>query len=114
MTDSFLIEIVDESEEEIFSDIFVEDEFIFNLEDDQSIDKVTEITDRKAASTTSPVWQFFTRKEKTKKDQDGIEQTVRYIHCNIGECHLSANNSTSTLERHLKARHIDAYKKMHQ
>lgn len=74
IADSFLIEIVDKSEEEIFSDIFIEDEFIFNLEfeDDQSVDEVMEIiTDKRTASTTSPVWQFFTRKEKTMKNQNG-------------------------------------------
>ncbi|UZO09388.1 uncharacterized protein OCT59_029616 [Rhizophagus irregularis] len=66
MADSSLIEIIDESENEAFSDIFIEDEFIFNPEDDESIDEAEEtITDIKVASPIiSPIWKFFTRKEK--------------------------------------------------
>lgn len=61
MTDSLLIKIVDKDEEEVFSDIFIDDEFIYNFEDKQSVDEVTEIiTDRKIVCITSPVWQFFT------------------------------------------------------
>ncbi|GBC48818.1 zinc finger BED domain-containing protein RICESLEEPER 2-like [Rhizophagus irregularis DAOM 181602=DAOM 197198] len=115
MADSSLIEIIDESENEAFSDIFIEDEFIFNPEDDESIDEAEEtITDIKVASPIiSPIWKFFTRKEKIEKNQEGDEQLIKYIHCNIGECFLSANNSTTTLERHLKAKHNNVYVNLH-
>ncbi|UZO26222.1 uncharacterized protein OCT59_018463 [Rhizophagus irregularis] len=90
MADSSLIEIIDKSENEAFSDIFIED--------DESIDEAEEtITDIKVASPIiSPIWKFFTRKEKIEKNQEGDEQLIKYIHCNIGECFLSANNSTTT------------------
>jgi hAT family C-terminal dimerisation region/Domain of unknown function (DUF4413) len=116
MADSFLIDVVEENDDEIFSDIFVEDELIFNFEDDQSVDEAAEITTSKktVSSTVSPIWKFFTRKEKIEKDQNDDEQIIKYIHCNIGECHLSANNSTTTLERHLKAKHHSTYTQLYQ
>jgi hypothetical protein len=60
----------------------------------------------------SDVWKFFTRKEQNKIDQDGHEQIEKFILCNVGQCSLSGKNSTSTLERHLKAKHHDAYKEL--
>ena len=68
----------------------------------------------KISSTTSPVWKFFTRKEKIIENQSGEEQIVKYIHCNVGECQLSGTNSTSTLERHLKAKHKDVYARLYE
>src|SRR4051812_20915702 len=54
-------------------------------------------------------WNYFTRKEKVIRDQNGDEKFEKFIFCNVGQCHLSSNNSTSTLECHLKSRHHDAY-----
>lgn len=70
MADLSLIEIIDESENKAFSDIFIEDEFNFNPKDDESIDEAEEtITDIKVASPIiSPIWKFFTWKEKTEKN----------------------------------------------
>jgi len=119
---SFSIELVEseESEEEFFSDILPDDTIIIHdVEDNQNQnnddDQLSEITSMmKISSTTSPVWKFFTRKEKTIENQSREEQIVKYIHCNVGECQLSGTNSTSTLERHLKARHKDVYARLYE
>ncbi|CAG8763428.1 3627_t:CDS:1, partial [Rhizophagus irregularis] len=42
------------------------------------------------------------------------EQTETYILYHICEGHFSANNSTTTLEHHLKAKHFDVYKDLGQ
>ena len=114
---SFSIELVgsEESEDEIFSDILL-DSSIIDVEDNQSNynDQLVEITSRMTISfTISPVWKFFARKEKTVENQSGEEQIVQYIYCNVGGCHLSESNSTTTLECHLKAKHKDAYVRLH-
>jgi len=106
---SFSIEIVgSEEEEEFFSDI-LPDDLIINDGDNQD----DQLSEMKINSTTSPVWKFFIREEKIVENQDGGEQIVKYIHCNVGGCQLSATNSTSTLERHLKAKHKDAYARLY-
>ena len=107
---SFSIELVgsEESEEEIYSDI-LDDTPIINVEDNhQSNDNndLAEIMSRMTIS--SPIWNFFTREEETIEDE-----IVKYIRCNVGGCHLSGTNSTTTLERHLKAKHKDAYDRLH-
>ncbi|PKK78863.1 hypothetical protein RhiirC2_830657 [Rhizophagus irregularis] len=51
--------------------------------------------------------------EKKTIEKDD-EQTETYILCYICEGHFSANNSTTTLERHLKAKHFDVYKDLGQ
>jgi hypothetical protein len=118
-SDSFLTDTTDtieEGEEESFSDFFVEDNQPI-IDFDQSIDEITEtstIGRSIVSSTTSSVWNFFTKKEETKEDQNGEEQIIKYIYCKVGECHLSTNNSTTTLERHLKAKHHSAYLRLHQ
>jgi hypothetical protein len=61
------------------------------------------------AKMPADVWNFFTRKEKVTRDQDGNEKFEKFIFCNVGQCHLSSNNSTTTLERHLKSKHHEAY-----
>jgi hypothetical protein len=60
------------------------------------------------------IWKFFTRKEKIIKDQSGNEKIEHIIFCNVGNCHLSPNNSTTTLERHLKSKHHDAYIELYE
>ena len=56
----------------------------------------------------------FTRKEKTIRDQNDEEKIEQFIFCNVGECHLSSNNSTTTLTRHLKSRHHNAYIELYE
>ena len=63
----------------------------------------------KTSAITADVWKFFIRKEKTTRD----ETIELFIFCNVGKCHLSNNNSTTTLERHLRAKHHDAYIELH-
>lgn len=93
-------------------DVFVDEE-IFNIDFDDHTEIINEILPEIATSENnsriSDIWKFFTRKEKITKDQNGDEQIENFILCNIGQCHLSAKNSTTTLERHLKAKHHDIY-----
>ena len=62
----------------------------------------------------SDIWKYFTRKEKVTKDQNGNEKFEQIICCNIGQCYLSPNNSTTTLERHLKSKHHNAYLELYE
>src|SRR5277367_969718 len=109
---SSILEVEEDNEYDSFLyDVFI-DEKIFNIDFDDHTEIINEISEVAAGeinSKISNIWKFFTRKEKINKDQNGDEQIETYILCNIGQCCLSAKNSTTTLERHLKAKHHDTY-----
>ena len=102
--------------EEIF---FIEDDYslfptnnFIEINDNKLESKVkiiTEPTTSSIASNSAQVWQFFEKKDEIVKDVNGNKSTKKYIHCNINQCHLSISNSTTTLLRHLKSKHIDYY-----
>ncbi len=102
--------------EEIF---FIEDDYssfptnnFIEINDNELESKVeitTEPTTSSIASNSTQIWQFFEKKDEIVKDVNGNKSTKKYIHCNINQCHLSISNSTTTLLRHLKSKHIDYY-----
>ncbi len=83
---------------------------------DNELESKVEITTEPTTSSIVPnlaqVWQFFEKKDEIVKDVNGNESTRKYIHCNINQCHLFINNSTTTLLRHLKSKHIDYYNQL--
>ncbi|GBB90655.1 hypothetical protein RclHR1_01770003 [Rhizophagus clarus] len=79
--------------------------------------KITDETETEASGTRSAkelkharVWEHFER--KTIEKEDG--ETEAFILCHICEGHFSTNNSTKTLERHLKSKHLNIYKDLGQ
>ena len=113
-------------DESFFYDTYVDDEILVDFGDDQTERNViAEIEDETGGEIqilagsrplSADVWKYFTRKETTTRNQNDEETEIikPFIFCNIGECHLSNNNSTSTLERHLKAKHYDAYLELYE
>lgn len=117
----------DSQDESFFYEAFVENDVLVDFGDDyREMNEIVEIEDggdggviaggevqmlgeSKISAISADVWKFFTRKEKTTRD----ETIEPYIFCNVGKCHLSNNNSTTTLERHLRAKHHDAYVELH-
>ena len=118
----------DSENDSFFYDSFVENEVLVDVDfgDDhtETTGEITEISEIMAgneaaaggeaqplANSKMPadVWNFFTRQEKVTRDQNGDEKFEKFILCNVEQCHLSSNNSTTTLERHLKSKHHDAY-----
>ncbi|CAB4395238.1 unnamed protein product [Rhizophagus irregularis] len=109
---------------------FIEDQIFIDYENEEYEERVSEITTEMAERGTeitetetetssirskellrqARVWKHFEKKTIEKDD----EQTETYILCHICEGHFSANNSTTTLERHLKAKHFDVYKDLGQ
>jgi hypothetical protein len=69
----------------------------------------TEKSVRSTVSSQAPVWQYF---EKRTEEKDEEEESNSYILCHICQVHLSIKNSTSTLERHLKSKHPDAFEQL--
>jgi len=140
-SDSSFSFIEDSEQGSSFYDTFVENEGLVNFGDNNTeiLNEITEISgvvigneaaadvriaDARAAEVlagdevnskpVSDIWKFFTRKEKNIKDQSGNEKIEQIIFCNVGNCHLSPNNSTTTLERHLKSRHHNAYIELYE
>ena len=140
-SDSSFSYIEEDSEyDSSFYETYIENEILVNFGDDHTeiMDEMTEIAvDDEATSsrvvvdsevvthgevqmlannskTVSDVWKFFTRKEKVTKNQDGSEVIEQIILCNVGQCQLSSNNSTTTLERHLRSKHHDAYIELYE
>jgi len=136
-SDSSFSYIDDSEQDSSFCDTFVEDEVFVNFGNDNTeiLNEISEISgvvigneaaaDTRVAEvvasdeianskTVSDIWKFFTRKEKITKDQSGNERLEQFIFCNIGNCHLSSNNSTSTLERHLKSKHHNEYIELYE
>lgn len=75
------------------------------------ITEITEVTTEKSKSyLPSKVWDYFEKKSVAEED-DKVE---KYILCNICQSHLSIHNSTTTLERHLRAKHHAEYDKLKQ
>ncbi|EXX60144.1 hypothetical protein GLOIN_2v1790753 [Rhizophagus irregularis DAOM 181602=DAOM 197198] len=106
-----------EYDESFLYDNFVErEDFSISFDSIENISKTEEIADNEEVQTRliSDVWKYFTRKEQVKVNQNGGEEIEKFILCNVGQCYLSGKNSTSTLERHLKARHHDAYIELHE
>src|SRR3989337_1361762 len=106
-----------EESDEIDYDTFPIDDFIeVQILDDDELENRVEITaeSKPKNSTLSPakVWNFFTKTQEIIKDSNRNEKIDNYILCNIGQCHLSSSNSTSTLVRHLKAKHNEDYKQL--
>ncbi|GBC16343.2 zinc finger BED domain-containing protein RICESLEEPER 2-like [Rhizophagus irregularis DAOM 181602=DAOM 197198] len=105
--DQIFIDYEDEEYEERDSEITTE-----------MAERETEITETETETSSirskelrqARVWKHFEKKTIEKDD----EQTETYILCHICEGHFSANNSTTTLERHLKAKHFDVYKDLGQ
>ncbi|GBB91124.1 hypothetical protein RclHR1_18260001 [Rhizophagus clarus] len=97
--DSF-IEIVDDSHEDVPE--------ILHEENEETITEAeTEITE-KSKPYHSKIWEYF--EKISEEEEDNIKN---YIICNLYQLHLLANNSTTTLEWHLKAKHkvdYDTYK----
>ena len=135
---SYVEEFSEDSEyDSSFYETYVENEILVDFGDDEeTMDELTEISEAAVDSeatgggvaagseaaihsevqmqasnskAVSDVWKFFTRKEKITKDQSGNEIIKQIILCNVGQYELSSNNSTTTLERHLKSKHHDAY-----
>jgi hAT family C-terminal dimerisation region/Domain of unknown function (DUF4413) len=132
----------DNEHDSLFYETYVEGEILVDFGDDHTeiMDEITELNRVAVVSETTDsgvvgneaaihseaqmlannskivadVWRFFTRKEKVTKDQNETEIIERFILCNVGQCQLSPNNSTSTLERHLKARHHNAYIELYE
>jgi hypothetical protein len=71
--------------------------------------EITEVETEKSKPYYSKIWDYF-----EKMSEEGEDNEIKnYILCNICQSHLSANNSTTTLERHLKSKHkvdYDDYK----
>jgi hypothetical protein len=132
---------IDDEQDSLFYETYVEGEILVDFGDDHTeiMDNTTEInriaigsetTDSRIVGseaathsevqtlandkTVADVWRFFTRKEKVTKDQSENEIIEQFILCNVGQCQLSPNNSTTTLERHLKAKHHDAYIELYE
>ena len=102
-------------EEQIFIDYEDEDYEESNSEITTAIVEVgTEIEETSSARSKelkhARVWKHF--EKKTIENEDG--QTESFILCHICEGHFSANNSTTTLERHLKSKHLDVYNNLEQ
>ena len=105
--------------EEIF---FIEDDYSSFLTNDfieindneleSKVEITTEPTTSSIAFNSAQVWQFFEKKDEIVKDVNGNESTRKYIHYNVNQCHLSISNSTTTLLRHLKSKHIDYYNQL--
>ena len=137
------VESEDSEYDSSFYETYVEDKFLVDFGDNntETIDEVTgisgvavvsEATDSEvvagsgagsgvatyseasSSKVAADVWRFFTRKEKIIKDQNGDEKFEHIILCNVGQCQLSPNNSTTTLERHLKSKHHDAYIELYE
>ncbi|CAB4493234.1 unnamed protein product [Rhizophagus irregularis] len=108
---------------------FIKDQIFIDYEDEEYEERDSEITTEMAERETeitetetetssirskelrqARVWKHFEKKTIEKDD----EQTETYILCHICEGYFSANNSTTTLERHLKAKHFDVYKDLGQ
>src|SRR5437868_4608966 len=127
---------IDEEDSEYdssFYETYIENEILVDFGDDNTntIDEITgtnevaviseavnsEVGTYGKASNSkgvADVWKFFTRKEKITKDQSGNEKFEQIILCNVRQCQLSPKNSTSTLERHLKLRHHNAYIELYE
>ena len=126
---SYIEEYNEDSENDsFFYDSFVENEVLvyvdFGDDHTETTGEITEISEIMAGNEAAvggeaqplanfkmpaDVWNFFTRQEKVTRDLNGDEKFEKFILCNVGQCHLSSNNSTTTLERHLKSKHHDAY-----
>lgn len=106
-------------------DFFVEDPIFIDHEDEDYEESNDEITTEMTEAGTeitetgtevskennhARVWKHF-KKMTIEKEND---QTETYILCHICQRHLSANNSTTTLERHLKSKHPDVYNNLGQ
>ncbi|CAB5210824.1 unnamed protein product [Rhizophagus irregularis] len=85
---------------------FIEDQIFIDYEDEEYEERDSEITTEMAERETEIT--------ETETETSNDEQTETYILCHICEGHFSANNSTTTLERHLKAKHFDVYKDLGQ
>ena len=111
--------------EEADYETFPHDSFIFDIDlQDEGENNMTEVeteiteaeteiteTEKSVRSTVSsqaPVWQYF--EKRTEEEEE--EESKPYILCHICQIHLSINNSTSTLERHLKSKHPDAFEQL--
>ncbi|GBC04182.1 hypothetical protein RclHR1_05560002 [Rhizophagus clarus] len=94
------VEIVDDNHEDIPE--------ILHEENEETITEAeTEITE-KSKPYHSKIWEYFEKISEEEKDN-----IKNYIIYNLCQLHFSANNSTITLERHLKAKHkvdYDTYK----
>ncbi|CAB5316630.1 unnamed protein product [Rhizophagus irregularis] len=104
-TDQIFIDYEDEKYEERDSEITTE-----------MAERGTEITETETETSSirsKELRQARVCFEKKTIEKDD-EQTETYILCYICEGHFSANNSTTTLERHLKAKHFDVYKDLDQ
>lgn len=100
--DSF-VEIVNDSYEDVPEILQEENEETIT----EAETEITEITE-KSKPYHSKIWEYFER--LSEGEEDNIKN---YIICNLCQLHLSANNSTTTLKRHLKAKHkadYDTYK----
>jgi hypothetical protein len=119
----------DSQDESFYYETFIENEILVDFGDDHTeINEIAEIEDSQdggaitggetqilaRSKTSADVWKYFTRKETTIRNENDEEIINQFIFCNVGECHLSINNSTSTLERHLKAKHYDAYLELYE
>ena len=105
--------------EEIF---FIEDDYSSFLTNDfieindneleSKVEIITEPTTSSIAPNSAQIWQFFEKKDEIVKDVNRNENTRKYIHCNVNQCHLFISNFTTTLLRHLKSKHIDYYNQL--
>ncbi|CAB4489353.1 unnamed protein product [Rhizophagus irregularis] len=86
---------------------FIEDQIFIDYKDEEYQERNSEITTEMAEKLLKLKLKLLT----IEKDD---EQTETYILCHICEGHFSANNSTTTLERHLKAKHFNVYKDLGQ
>ena len=103
-------------------DSFVKD-LIIDFEDEYEIEEggsgvtiemakaETELTESEAKKPYhSRVWEYF-EKTSIKGENNNVENYILYNVCKI---HLSANNSTTTLECHLKSKHRAEYDNLKQ
>jgi len=71
----------------------------------------TEIIETETAkSKSSEIWKYF-EKISIEREDNSIEH---HIKCNVCQTLLSSNNSTTTLERHLKSKHRAEFDKFKQ
>src|SRR5579871_4073090 len=92
--DSF-VEVVDDDYEDV-------PEILHEENEESTTEAETEITEitEKSKPHLSKIWEYFER--ISEEEGDNIKN---YIICNLCQLRLSANNSTTTLERHLKSKH---------
>jgi hypothetical protein len=94
---------------EIVDDNYEDTPEILHEENEENITEAeTEITGitEKLKPYHSKIWEYFER--ISEEEGDNINN---YITCNLCQLRLSANNSTTTLERHLRSKHKTDYDK---